>query len=1331
MEEVALLRNCRVRSHIVQLATRTRNWAPFRYDSGKVQEMPLRHHKIYRYRSFSTESAGRHLREEPRVNPVGIQYLSESLHKQLFGNKKNSHKETFLSEKHKEALINLSKQSLKKFDLLGKKTVVSEPISFELPPLQGNSLDEHFQRLGHFASEPYRSMCVNKFTSIVARPSKWERQSGWMRYEPGRTPEKVRWPLEDTLVFDVETLYEISHFPTLAVALSDKAWYLWCSPFICGDDSFEHLIPMDTTNKSKLVIGHNVGYDRARVLEEYNFQASMAFFLDTQSLHVASSGLCSRQRPQFMKSKKSLGYDSDERVQNGTDLESDAGTLLNDLEEDPWLGVSAMNSLRDVAFLHCGISMNKQPRDLFSSRSKNVVIENFDELVNYCATDVETTSKVFDKVFPLFLKKCPHPVSFGALRFLSSCILPTRHDEWNEYTSRSEKIYQESKRKIEDKIVEIIEESVKLVENDMSMAEVKKDPWLRQLDWTISPLKLTKKGIPAKNQKFPGFPEWYRSLFPNKTATRPLITIKSRSIPIFFKLSWEGYPCTWTKSDGWCFPVPCDLIEKFRKKNYSLAQKETNDEYLTDLQNNDTLAYQNQVLFKIPHPNGAQFNCTTLLSKPYIPFFEQGILSSGSDLAHEALHMNSSGSYWMSSRERIVSQFVVPQTSFPSEFKSMDSCAAPVSDKESLGIILPAIIPMGTVTRRAVEKTWLTASNAKLNRIGSELKAQIKAPKGYCFVGADVDSEELWIASLVGDSVFNIHGGTPIGWMCLEGSKIEGTDLHTKTADILGCTRGEAKIFNYGRIYGAGVKFAAQLLKRFNHSLTAEEASKIARKLYESTKGKTKRSKIFKKFWYGGSESILFNKLESIAEQEEPRTPVLGCGITASLLKKNLGSNSFLPSRINWAIQSSGVDYLHLLTCSMHYLISKYHINARLCLSIHDEIRYLVSEEDKFRAAMALQVSSIWTRAIFCEQIGIDDLPQNCAFFSAVDIDHIIRKEVDMDCITPSNSKPISHGECLNINQLLDKPQSFLGKEDKMVDVSKFPSHYREPVFSEYNKAYRKEFLDFFLKMQIQDSKREVNALESEYIREKTTLKFKEDGIRPSFGLQDYLKDIENGKKERLGIMELIPLGNLNDGDFSIDEKLDGNSFNSTDAVCKSFHSSKISTSTRRPEINAKETSKSIDESSMIIEELHHTNTQLRSSDTTSDNGAIRLKRTRRKFRPAPADYQGPAGRRSRKVVGSQNAYDAFYASLDKGKDFASTKDESLFSIPIDEVVSDVLNDSNNANKPKNKSSHRKAKNASKAKLKGDNNDASENFNRKSVPVIGISNTRLEPQKMH
>lgn len=45
------------------------------------------------------------------------------------------------------------------------------------------------------------------------------------------------------------------------------------------------------------------------------------------------------------------------------------------------------------------------------------------------------------------------------------------------------------------------------------------------------------------------------------------------------------------------------------------------------------------------------------------------------------------------------------------------------------------------------------------DRVGSELKAMVQAPPGYVLVGADVDSQELWIAAVLGDAHFaGMHG---------------------------------------------------------------------------------------------------------------------------------------------------------------------------------------------------------------------------------------------------------------------------------------------------------------------------------------------------------------------------------------------------------------------------------------------------------------------------------------------------------------------------------------------------------------------------------------------
>lgn len=71
----------------------------------------------------------------------------------------------------------------------------------------------------------------------------------------------------------------------------------------------------------------------------------------------------------------------------------------------------------------------------------------------------------------------------------------------------------------------------------------------------------------------------------------------------------------------------------------------------------------------------------------------------------------------------------------------------------------------------------------------------IQCPQGYHFVGADVDSQELWIASLLGDAHFQgIHGCTALSWMTLQGKKSDGTDLHSKTAQLVGISRDQAKV---------------------------------------------------------------------------------------------------------------------------------------------------------------------------------------------------------------------------------------------------------------------------------------------------------------------------------------------------------------------------------------------------------------------------------------------------------------------------------------------------------------------------------------------------------
>ncbi|KAJ1664814.1 DNA-directed DNA polymerase gamma mip1 [Coemansia sp. RSA 1813] len=935
----------------------------------------------------------------------------------------------------------ISIDHLKSQEVYGKESEPVEMADFTPPKLVGSSIDEHFRNIGEIVAEPYLSM-AKRFAAIpddkmpkMPSANKWLNRSGWTRYGPDGETRKVVAPdaEDDVLVYDVEILVPDAPYPIMAAAVSPNAWYMWVSPYLTGDSSRNrHLIPMmhPGQRKPRLTIGHNVGFDRARIQEERLAKRPPLGFLDTMSLHVSSGGLCSQQRLYWMRYSRAKKENDKEYLQ----LNADTGKFFD---------VSSLNSLKEVARHYCSIDVDKAQRDMFVVGSLKDICENFAALAEYCAMDVDVTRKVYTKVFPAFLKKCPHPVSFAGMVTMLEGYLPVDRS-WPEYICKSEELLKELSGAVTSKLRDLAEDALKS-ESPMD------DPWLRNLDWTVEPQKFTKPkfkadGSYAKNgeprpytkQLLPGFPQWYRDIW-DKKFKRPHITVRTRIAPYLLKLKWLGYPLYHSSMYGWAFRVPInDYNMSINNESADLQLPSFKGMRVLEFPSNpDDPEYEKipaedsnrAFYFKVPHPDGESANCGNPFAKSYQTAIEDGTLSSAYPMAKQAMEMNAMCSYWISARERIKSQFVVwdgdAEDAFTGKPLGLGLPESDDSDTNSesgpAGVILPIVVPMGTITRRAVESAWMTASNAKANRLGSELKSMVRCPKGYRFVGADVDSEELWISALIGDSQFRMHGATAFGWMTLQGTKAEETDLHSNTARILDIGRGSAKVFNYGRIYGAGVKYATTLLLQFNPDMTEAEAVEKAEQLYASTKGKNMRNKraFGRAFWYGGTESYMFNKLEAIATSDDPRTPALGCGI-ADALKKNVAGDRFMTSRVNWVVQSSGVDYLHLLLVSMTYLSRCYNIDMRFVISVHDEVRYMVSERDVPRAALALQISNLWVRSLFSYRLGMEDLPQSVAFFSAVDVDHVLRKEVDMECITPTNPTPIPPGVSYSIKNILD-----------------------------------------------------------------------------------------------------------------------------------------------------------------------------------------------------------------------------------------------------------------------------------------------------------------------
>jgi len=168
------------------------------------------------------------------------------------------------------------------------------------------------------------------------------------------------------------------------------------------------------------------------------------------------------------------------------------------------------------------------------------------------------------------------------------------------------------------------------------------------------------------------------------------------------------------------------------------------------------------------------------------------------------------------------------------------------------------------------------------------------APPGYTIIGANhVDSEELWISSRMGGVQFDIHGATALGWMTLEGTKSAGTDLHSKTAKILGLSRDQAKVFNYSRIYGAGMKHAALLLLQANAGMS-----------YASTKDRNTHRSIFdRRFWFGEIRELRVQRARRDCEFREAKDTCVGMQrdvrVEQEYLPNEFGSDYYMPSRID------------------------------------------------------------------------------------------------------------------------------------------------------------------------------------------------------------------------------------------------------------------------------------------------------------------------------------------------------------------------------------------------------------------------------------------------
>lgn len=471
-----------------------------------------------------------------------------------------------------------------------------EDIDLKLPKMHGQSIEDHFQYIAEQQCKSYRSLIKTLMTDPSPLPNEWILAPGWTKYDPDKGPILVDFPDEDALVFDIEVCLDAGSGPVLACAVG-KCWYSWVSHSLISLNkrlpnhrySPDELIPLEgeaSTTKPRIIVGHNVSYDRARVKEQYSIEQSKLRFLDTMSLHVAVSGVTSYQRAMLKANKEDV------------------------LEDSGWSSQTSLNSLSEVYKLYCGKTLSKEARNVFVEGTLNDVLANYQDLVNYCAGDVLATRDVLRQLFPLFLERFPHPATLAGMLEVGMAYLPI-NSNWLRYINEANLTFQELGIESRHLLAKRAIEAVKLMEDE----QYKKDLWMWDQDWStqtfktkiIRPTKASRKAaevttaqesdeaveeqteeerlekkfqsinsttaLPSRRPYLAGYPLWYRKLcskppdnkkpsttdgseeedwspYPDKISTGMQVT------PKLLNLCWEGYPLHFVQGHGWGFLVP-------------------------------------------------------------------------------------------------------------------------------------------------------------------------------------------------------------------------------------------------------------------------------------------------------------------------------------------------------------------------------------------------------------------------------------------------------------------------------------------------------------------------------------------------------------------------------------------------------------------------------------------------------------------------------------------------------------------------------------------------------------------------------------------------------
>jgi len=788
--------------------------------------------------------------------------------------------------------------------------------------------------------------------------------------KPGWNVFKGSWQPSDspdgTLVFDTETHGKYRQLPILGVAVNKRYWYLWVSNWaVTGFDKGEYI----ELDPASLVIAHNASFDIGRVANSYRDDSPE--WLDTLSLVQATNGLSKTILNTFKKRYKAPRW-----------FYQGCGVSLKDAVTH-WVRDGSARVTQD----------DKNLRDFFAkceptSECHRGLLANWDSLVGYAFNDVRATFHLFRVILPQYITVCPHLTSLMATSLMLRAKFPI-NPEFDEWVKFSNMQFREKLQQVDNIISEVARNTV---QDDTVWSrgigesiKVKGKP----VGWDIESDKVkTNRELRAGN------PKWYakfltdgKTLDLGEAGQLELsgITIRSRILPYLLRLKWNGSPIRHSKELGW---------------------------YFVDSEGIPT---------RLPHKMGEDMNVGNPLSDVYRSHILDGTLTSdlpGFDLA-EFHRLYFETTYWYGNRDRI-SEVVVRNNTH-----------------------IPSIVPHRTVTRRSGDRLWLTVPDLKEGKIGTAIKSQIRIPDDspYWLVGADFSTQEMNIAALLSDWWTNFElGSNDFSQMIFDGNKDKGTDIHSALANKFGIPRGSvAKPLNFAGLYNCGAKRYATVLKQGTKDVADPDA--LAVEILKSKRGEKSsalepdwiifvglikaatlvgntKSALWRKATYlgsmlnhlpklnlGGTDSLYYNAIDARLKASQPRTALLECRMPLWLESANASGDEFM-TRANWVIQSTGVDILSMFLVLMDYFRAKNNLTFTYVVSRHDEVWFKAHSDEVHQVASLMQLAHLCVWASLANQLGIHALPESLCLFPEINVDKVLRKEIDLDVWDGFGLKP-------------------------------------------------------------------------------------------------------------------------------------------------------------------------------------------------------------------------------------------------------------------------------------------------------------------------------------